>query len=394
MRTLVAGLSILLAGLYTGGAAFFYVQERWARSPSEASAQAISNVHHPEATLRVVRQALSSPKPSDDQLPRLHRLLRQAPSFYQPPLLLAHYYANRVENPAVVHQSFVLALNRFPANGRLHLAFGEWLLTARSDLAAWMAINSTQNERTDPAHLAESYLRTAAQLEPALTDRVLAAAERYQVPPERWGELVPDDDLGRNTLLSVLFRSEHDAEAFTLLREMLTTSRDPRFFRRATQWALQRGEAKLGLEAALEWRDAEASSGTSNSFQWAVFVSRAHLLLDDTNAAYESFRSALKQIEQASGASSRASLELLCSMGNEYLNRGDVVLAESLFAEASTLSPSYTPAALGLARISNRSGNNEQAIAHYQKVLRADPGNAEAERELARLVTTTNLWNP
>ncbi len=79
-------------------------------------------------------------------------------------------------------------------------------------------------------------------------------------------------------------------------------------------------------------------------------------------------------------------------MGGEYLNRGEIVLAESLFAEASALSPSYTPATLGLARISHRSGNNERAIAQYQKVLRVDPNNAEAERELARLVT--DLWNP
>ena len=394
MRTLVASVSIALAALYASGAVYFYVQERWARSPAEASAQAISDLQHPEATLLVVRQALSSPKPSDDQLARLHRLLRQAPSFYQPPLLLADYYANRAEHPAVVHQSFVLALDRFPANGRLQLAYGEWLLTARSDLAAWTAINSTQSEPSDPLNLAESYLRTAAQLEPALTDRVLTAAQRYQVPPNRWAELVPDDDRGRNALLTALFSSEHDVQAFVLLREMLVTSQDPSFFRQATHWALQRGDARLGLEAALKWQDAEAKSTASNSFEWAIFVSRAHLLLGDTDAAYQVFRSALQQIEESSGVSSRASLELLCSMGNEYLNRGDIVLAESLFAEASTLSPSYTPATLGLARISRRSGSNERAIAQYQKVLRLDPNNTEAERELARLVTTTNLWNP
>ena len=293
-----------------------------------------------------------------------------------------------------MNQSFALALNRFPANGRLHLAYGEWLLTARSDLAAWTAINSSQSDPIDPLDLAENHLRTAAQREPELTDRVLTAAQRYHVPPNRWAQLVPHDVRGQNTLLAVLFRSEHDTEAFVLLREMLVTSDDPSFFRQATHWALQKGDARLGLEAALKWQDAEAKSTASNSFQWAIFVSRAHLLLGDAAAAYQVFRSALQQIEKTSGVSSRASLELLCSMGNEYLNRGDVVLAESLFAEASTLSPSYTPATLGLARISHRSGNNEQAMAQYQKVLRLDPNNAEAEREIARLVTTTNLWNP
>ena len=335
---------------------------------NEASAQAISDLHHPEATLRVVRQELSSPTPSNNQLARLHRLLRQVPSF---PFTNARYSlpittraVSRIR-PLSINPSSSPSIAFPPMGGftsRTESGYSRpaptWRLGRRS--------TKVSLEPLDPLDLAKSYLRTAAQLEPALTDRVLAAAERYQVPPNRWGDLVPGNDLGRNTLLSSLFGSKHDAEAFTLLREMLVTSQDLRFFRQATQWALQRGQARLGLEAALKWQDA---------------------------TAYQSFRSALKQIEKASGVSSRASLELLCSMGNEYLNRGDIVLAESLFAEASTLSPSYAPATLGLAKISRRSGNNEQAIAQYQRVLRVDPNNAEAERELARLVTTTNLWN-
>ncbi len=392
MRTLVASVSIVLAAIYAIGAVYFYFQERWARSPLEASARALSELHHPEATLGVVRLEASKRTPSHEQLPRLHQFLRQAPSFYQPPLFLAQYYANRVEQPAVVRKSFELALGRFPANGRLHASYAEWVLTARSDLAGWMAFANSEGESTDPLVVAESHFRTAVQLEPVLTDRVLTALDRHHIPPRRWIDFVPNDDRGRHQLLAFLFRAGHDRQALVLLREILVTSQDLEFLRQATHWALQRGGARLGLEAALKWQKAERRNTGPNSFRWALPVSRAHFALGDPDAAYQTFRSAMKQIEQASGASSRASLELLCSMGNEYLNRGEIVLAESLFAEASALSPSYTPATLGLARISRRSGNDERAIAQYQKVLRVDPNNAEAERELARLVT--NLWNP
>ena len=385
MRTLVAGVSVVLAAFYAAGAGYFYFQERWARNPSELTAADFSSLHHPEATLGLVRLELQRNLPSEELSGGLERLLQQAPSFYLPPLLLALHHADRMDQPAAVSQGFQTAIGRFPANGRLHAAYAGWLLAAHSDLAAWVAISDT-NVPSDPLPLAENHIRTALELEPALTGELLTTLHRHGVPADRWAELVPDDELAQRQLVSVLFGGKHDTQALALLREMLTKPQEVTFLRQATGWALRRGEPRLALEAALQWQRVEEQDSEPDSFEWALYVSRAHLALDDLDTAYQSFRETLKRIESSSGTSSKIGLELLCAMAYEYLGHGEAVLAESLFMEATTLAPNYAPASLGLARIFRRSGDEAAAIEQYQKVLRVDPSHPEAERELQQLL--------
>ncbi len=78
-------------------------------------------------------------------------------------------------------------------------------------------------------------------------------------------------------------------------------------------------------------------------------------------------------------------------MGEEYLRLRRLILAESVFTEATNYSPSYARALLGLARTHRQSGNETLAIEYYQKVLRVDPDNTSAERELGNLVVQRRL---
>ena len=385
MRTLFASVCLVLAVLYAAGAVQFYLQEHWARNPSELNVTDFSSLQHPEATLGLVRIELQRSVPSAEVEIGLQRLLLQAPSFYQPPLLLALHHADRMDEPELVNRGFETAIARFPANGRLHAAYAEWLLSARSDLAAWAAISDT-NVPQDPLPVAENHIRVALELEPALTGELLNTMHRYGVPAGRWAELIPDDDPAQRELVAALFGGEHDMEALALLRNLLTKHQDVSFLRQATGWALQRGAPELALEAALEWQRVEEEDPKPDSFEWALYVSRAYLALDDPDAAYQSFRDTLKRIESSSGTSSQIGLELLCAMAYEYLGHGETFLAESLFTEATTLSPTYTPAALGLARIFRRDGDEAAAIEQYQKVLREEPNHPEAERELQQLL--------
>ena len=61
-------------------------------------------------------------------------------------------------------------------------------------------------------------------------------------------------------------------------------------------------------------------------------------------------------------------------------------MAQSIYTEAAGYSPTYVPALIGLARTYRRAGDLGNAIMEYQKVLRVDPNNANAERELGQLV--------
>jgi Tfp pilus assembly protein PilF len=387
MRALFASVSLVLAVLYAAGAVYFYSQEHWARNPSELSAADFDSLQHPEATLGLVRMELQRSVPSAEVEIGLERLMHQAPSFYQPPLLLALHHADRMDEPALVRHGFETAIARFPANGRLHAAYAEWLLSARSDLAAWAAISDT-NVPQDPLPLAEDHIRVALELEPALTGELLTTLQRHGVPADSWAELIPAGELAERQLVWALFSGKHDAQGLALLGNMLTKPQDVAFLREATGWALQRGEPKLALQAALEWQRIDEEDPEPDSYQWAIYVARAHLALDDPDAAYHSFRNTLKRIEATSGTSSRIGLELLCAMAYEYLSRGETFLAESLFTEATTLSPTYTPANLGLARIFHRSGDETAAIEQYQKVLRDEPNHPEAERELQQLLVS------
>jgi cytochrome c-type biogenesis protein CcmH/NrfG len=73
-------------------------------------------------------------------------------------------------------------------------------------------------------------------------------------------------------------------------------------------------------------------------------------------------------------------------MGEEYLRRGHVVVAEALFQQAVARRSSYVPALLGLARSLRRTGDELEAVKTYEEVLRLEPDNASARQELASLL--------
>ena len=129
MRLLLILLFSAAGALYSVAAFHAYREETFARTT--ATDRLPEDAVHPEANLRVIREAIETRDYTDRLLPRLERALDEAPSFYQPPLLLAAFRANRLELPEQTARSFEAALSRFPSNGRLHLMYAEWLLTPR-----------------------------------------------------------------------------------------------------------------------------------------------------------------------------------------------------------------------------------------------------------------------
>lgn len=394
MRFLLAAFSGLAAIVYAAGALHFHAQERAARTPEAIALTSLARIHHPEAALGRLRAAFEANDFSEELEPWLHRALREVPSFYQPPFLLAAYHANRLERPALVRNAFEAALARYPANGRLRLTYAQWLYGAIAEGIA--PVVAVREEAEDIAAMAERQLARALALEPDLTGIALDLLARHRVAPERWVELAPDDLGARRQLLLFLAQRGEKERAALLLREVLEgldieDARAMGLLRQAPAWALDWGDPELALRAARRWQEREEKTRGVTDSRAALFVARAELELGEPDAAYASFRENLKRIEEGLGASSRAALELLCDMGYEYLRRGQVTLAQSLFSEAKTLGPSYTPASLGLARVYRRSGNNGAAVEEYRALLRRHPGNAEARRELERLLLEEEL---
>ena len=120
MRLALTFLLLAAGALYTGAAWHSYREDVNARE-GRANPPA-EGFRHPEANLRILREAIETNDYSDRLVPHLERSLEEAPSFYQPPLLMAAFYANRLERPELTRRSFEAALTRFPSNGRLHLS--------------------------------------------------------------------------------------------------------------------------------------------------------------------------------------------------------------------------------------------------------------------------------
>jgi Tfp pilus assembly protein PilF len=383
MRWLLTGSYTLVAALYISGAFYFYSEDRSAWPPGEGGAALEEGVRHPDALLGGARNAMDSNDFSPHVRDMVLRSLGELPSFYQPPFLLAAYYANRLEEPEQTHQAFEDAVKRFPTNGRLHLAYARWLFKARSIPPTGPSGMSWVQELR-PERLAERHMARAIELEPNLARQGLDILRRQRVPPERWAALLPEEDAVQLQLLTALFNEGYREQALGLLRGILTEATDPDILSQASNWALRWGEPSLALEAAERWLEWEQSHRgvLSRVHEAGLALARAYLELGENDAAYEAFRDVLNEV----GPSSRAGLELLCSMGTEYLNKRQVVSAQSLFAEAAALAPRYVPARLGLARTYRWMGEDEEAIEEYKRVLRIEPNNAEAERELARLL--------
>lgn len=375
MRIVLVGLVALVAAVYSTGAIYFWTQERRAQSIDAARSMPVSELHHPEATLALIRDGMEQ----KDFSPRVGELVtiskRQLPSFYQPHVYQALFHANRLEAPDRTAAGFEAALERFPANGRLHLDYARWLLRAPS-------LHPSVASRREKA---ERHLTTALGVESTLTQEALETLARYDVPPERWADLVPDGVDARRRLVVALARGGHRDEALEHLRPLVERMTNPASLRQAAHWALSWGDPALALRVVEAWE--KTSHPGADPHEPGLLAARAHLALGEMDAAYDVFRATLDDV----GASSSSGLKLLCGMAEEYYRLGRYVLAESIFSEATSYSPSYVRALLGLARIHVRGGEDDEASAYYEKILRVDPDNARAQKELTDLMVRRRM---
>jgi tetratricopeptide (TPR) repeat protein len=385
MRKLLAVAVAALASLYGAAAFEIFVQERWAEDLPPAAE--VDSVRHPEAVLALTQARFAANRYRDEELRLVRKCFEEAPSFYEPPFLLAMFRANRSEAPEKVRRAFDVAVSRYRANGRLQLAFGAWLLESRASLEGWVDPDSP-GVLKDPLPLAEGHLAEAMKLEPELTWNALRELARYRVAPSRWAALVPGAPLARTHLLDALFQAGELDAVWSLLREGSLPADDPNLLQRIVHWGLDGERPDVALDAALRWKAIAEDSRDAGTdlLQPTLWASRAYLALGQEEAAYQVMATTLERVEAKYGASSPLTLRFLCSMGEEYLNRGNVVTAESIFTQAVSSSPTHVPALLGLARSLRRSGDAEGALDRYQAALRIDPSNEQARGEMKSLL--------
>lgn len=371
------------AALYGFGAVYFWEQERLAQSLVEARETPLEALHHPEATLALVRESFDANDYSPNVQLLIERSVRQLPAFYQSPLHIAVYHANRFEEPGRTLRAFEAAVRRYPSNGRLRLDHARWLLMAPSLLPPIEDTNP-QGRARDLSREGEMELGLALWLEPELTRAGLETLRRRKVPAERWLQIVPDTVEARRQLVAALAESGERNGALALLRELVPRYVDARHFRQAAAWALSWGDPELALEAVERWQKLgpAARAFGIEPHEAGLLAARAYLATGDAEAGYETFRATLELVEP----SSRWGLKLLCAMGEEYLRRQQVVLAESIFSEAATYAPAFPDAVLGLARTYDRTGRIDEAVERYDELLRIDPDHAVGWRELGSLL--------
>jgi tetratricopeptide (TPR) repeat protein len=385
MHSLVAVALATLVVLYGAVAVALFVQERWAiEIPQAVDPERIQN---PEVAIAIAQSRFEENRFREDELALVERALRQAPSFYEPSFLLAAFHASRLSEPSEVRTAYEAALARYPANGRLRLSYGVWLLDSRASLSGWQDPREPGGLR-DPLPDAELHLKAAMALEPELAWSAFRALSQNHVPPDRWGALVPDHPLARTHFLDALFQAGDLDSVWSSLAEDLLSSQDPNVLRRIIHWGLQGKRPEIALQAASSWkRHVEESEGAGPSLlEPALAVARAHLALDREEEAYEALSATLDDLDSKLGRNSRTSLELLCAMGEEYARRGHLVVAESLFQQAVSRRSFYVPALLGLARLSRQAGSDTEAVERYEEVLRLEPENASARQELKSLL--------
>ncbi len=384
MRSLVAVFVAALVLLYTAVAFLLFVQDRWALDlPSDVEPGEVQN---PAVALALVQTRFEANRFREEELELLRRALQQAPSFYEPSFLLATFHASRLSEPSKARAAYEAAVARYPANGRLQLAYGTWLLESRASLDGWTSLEEPGALR-DPLPDAELHLKAAMALEPELAWAALSALARNRVPPARWGALVPDHPLARTHLLDALFQAEQLDFVWESLGEDLLSSRDPNVLRRVVYWGLEGDRPEIALRAASTWKGLIEESGEGTSLvEPVLLVYRAHVALGREEEAYEAFSTTLEEVETRFGAGSRASLELMCAMGEEYLRRGRIVTAEAIFQQAVSRRSTHAPALLGLARTLRQAGAHAEAVKRYEEVVRLEPENSSARQELASLL--------
>jgi tetratricopeptide (TPR) repeat protein len=285
-----------------------------------------------------------------------------------------------------VRAAYEAAVARYPANGRLRLSYGTWLLQSRASLDGWRSAEEPGALR-DPLPEAEVHLKAAMTLEPELSWSALGALSRSRVNPARWEALVPDHPLARTHFLDALFQAGELDAVWESLGEDLLSSRDPNVLRRIVHWGMEGERPEYALRAAERWLGLVEEAGDGTGLVQAVlWVSRAQLALGREEEAYDAMSTTLQRVAARFGASSRTSLELLCAMGEEYQRRGHLVVAETLFRQAVARRSSYVPALLGLGRTLRQAGFDLEAVRTYEEVLRLEPGNDFARKELTALL--------
>ena len=282
------------------------------------------------------------------------------------------------------YEAFEAAVRRYPANGRLHLDYARWLFMSRT-LLPGVPDSESPDRYLDLFRKGEEHLRIALSLEPDLTEEGLETLRRQQIPANRWADSVPDDHLARRRLVQALAGDGHREEALALLRPLLPQISDVRYCRQAANWALAWGDPVLALEAVERWKELAKRGGQKGiePHEAGLYMARAYLAQGEANEAYDVFRNTLNDV----GPSSSSGLKLLCAMGNEYMRLRHPVLAESVFIEATSYSPTYVPALHGLARAYRQAGKQSEAIEQYHKLLVVDPDNERAHVELTTLTT-------
>lgn len=385
MRKLIAVSVAAIVFVYAVAAYEIFIQERWAEALPPS--MDVRSLRQPEAILALTQARFASNRYRDQELRLLRKAFTAAPSSYEPPFLLAMFRANRSEAPETVRRAFEVALSRYPANGRLQLAYGTWLLESRASLEGWVDPEAPGGLR-DPLSLAEAHLAKAMKLEPERTWDALRELARYHVAPSRWAALVPDDAIARTHLLDALFQAGELEAVWNSLRDGALPADDPNVLQRIVHWGLDGNRPDLALDAALRWKQlVEHSKGEGpDLLQPTLSAFRAYFALGQEEAAYDLMQSTIEKVEAEYGASSRVSLQFLCAMGEEYLDRGNTLTAESIFTQAVSTSPTHVPALLGLARSLRRSGDPEGALERYQQALRIDPANDQLRKEAKSLL--------
>jgi Tfp pilus assembly protein PilF len=377
-------LLVITGSAFYGGAAWYAYREEWNARDRATSPPPNEAFRHPETNLRILRDALDSGDYTDRLVPHLERSFDEAPSFYQPPLLMAAFYANRLERPDLVRKSFEAALERFPSNGRLHLTYAQWLLTPRPT-APYRAFRDPGGPET--RELALERLSSATSLEPDLTRQALSLMLRFEVPVAEWAHRLPRTESTQSILLDTLDRSAGDREVRARsLKEFLAGASTLELSRNVAFYAEKWGEPGIAREASSKWRELAIRAADAREIVRSTGAEARHLLSQgESDRAYQLLRETLTVLEERS-LSRESALELLCLLADEYRNRRQHAMAQGLYSEAAAISPHYAPAYLGLARNYRALGDVSNARLELERILEFDPSNEDAGRELSQIL--------
>ncbi len=394
MRSLLVLLAAGLSAVYATGALYLFEQERAARDPVGLGEEEVARLRHPDALLGALQHRFDAQRFGPSELALAYRALGEAPTFYQTPFFIATYHANRFEDVSSIRKGFEAAIARYPANGRLHLAFATWLLKSRTSLNGWQdpdAPGLLPGLLKDPLPVAEKHMKRGMELEPELTWPALEALRLYRIPPERWVALTPPAPLAQRHLLDALLAGHYYEVGFAILHERLEQLSDPDLLRTAAQIGLEGGDFDLALNAAQKWQAVlEKGRGpASSSLEPVLLMSRTYAELGDLEASDRVLEQALARVEEKYGSSGRITLEFLCSLGDEYGRRQQWLSAESFYGQALSRNSAFVPALYGLGAARHRSGDREGAIEAFESVLRVDATHPQAKADLKQLLRAT-----